>query len=150
MAFDANYPVTDSTPWNTLYAGLRSQFTELNNLFSVDGSWKTASLTSNWSCYSGGSLYYKKDSFGRVYLRNTSPLGIIIAGSGVTNPVCTLDSGYRPSTTAIYYQGFSDYSAGSTGWGYFYIGTDGTLNCSATPASLDMIYLATLYFDTKG
>jgi hypothetical protein len=147
MAFDSSYPVTNSTPWNTLYAGLRNQFTELNNLFSIDGSWQTVTLNSGWSLYTGGGLYYKKDGFGRVYVRCTSSYGLLLVSTGAANPAFTFNSGYRPTTNNVY---ISRYVHGGTTLGYFYIGTDGTFNCEHSPANMDMVHMGNFHFDTRG
>jgi hypothetical protein len=126
MAFDANFPVTNSTPWSTLYAGLRANFAAIDALFLSDGSWTVPTLGSYWLTY--GQVAYKKNSCNRVFLRGQFYSGLI--GTPSVN-IFQLLSGYRPVAT-IYFPYY--YDASLYRYGNFYIDNNGYVGYSAPGA----------------
>ena len=128
MAFDANFPVTNSTLWSVLYAGLRANFAAINAKFNPDAGWTIPTLGSNWHTY--GQVGYKKDGFGRVFLRGQFYAEII--GTPSVN-IFQLNAGYRPPQTG-YYPYY--YDASQYRYLQFYIDTNGYVGY-ATPGTED-------------
>lgn len=62
-------------------------------------AWTAPTLVNSWTQYSDRPAFYRKDNFGRVWLRG------LIQG-GTLNTVCfTLPTGYRPNTVVQYFVG---------------------------------------------
>jgi hypothetical protein len=128
MAFDANFPVTNSTPWSTLYAGLRANFIAIDAQFNPDASWTiVSSFGTNW--VAENQVAYKKDNFSRVSLRG----GFVTSLGQPGTTIFQLNSGYRPIATIYFPQYWSD---SASRWRSFYIDTSGYVGY-ASPVVFD-------------
>jgi hypothetical protein len=94
MSFDPSFPVTGSTLWSVLYAGLRSNFAALDSQFAVE-DWKTdiGPYSSAWTAVT--PFKYLKDPFGFVHLTGKYITNSYAPSYFLTN--ANLPVGYRPS-----------------------------------------------------
>lgn len=106
-----------------------------NKADKAQEDWIAPTLINSWAISSGITVGYRKDDFGRVYLKG----GLGGGTSGTTAFV--LPVGYRPAQTR-YYNGYT----GSTSTGKLAIDASGNLQISqfSTLIFLDMICFDTL------
>jgi hypothetical protein len=144
MAFDRTYPITGSTPWNTLYAGLRAQFTALDDLTDNEIAWTNMTLTSGWGQYLDGDPYYVprycKDGMGFVHLRGAVDVD---TGASPSQIITTLPAACWPAKTCVFHLA---YDSSATTYTYFFVNTSGEIRVDLTPASSDLVRFNVCYY----
>lgn len=140
MPFDPTFPISGTTHWDDLYAGIRSNFQALWANFTVEDWITVTSFNDYWSVVT--PVCYRKDPLGFVHMKGQ----LIASGTSSSMSTCfTLPSGYCPPYNSYY---LNYYDAGRLSMYYFAIVTTGEITPWGTTNAGSIVYFDGIKFKT--